>query len=191
MPEKKFDVESDDEDTGNAAGARPESDQLKKQNTLEEELIYDASDRGGFYHCIRVLWCGCFEPYAHITTKYVKENRWEGCTKKADSMAFENIRDVRRQQTCCCLMASFAPCCFCVEDMGDIVLYGSDASEKKKSDKPGVKVRGDEADEKWVLKRISHSFDTFEKITGHLQEIHADWRKLGRNLGRKIAQVKQ
>ena len=85
---------------------------------------------------------------------------------------------------------SFAPCCFCVEDMGDIVLYGSDASEKKK-DKPGNATdRYDLEDEKWVLKRISHSFDTFEKITGHLQEIHADWRKLGRNLGRKIAQVK-
>ena len=87
-------------------------------------------------------------------------------------------------------MCSFAPCCCCIEDMGDIVLYGSDASEKKKSDKPGVQLRTDLEQEKWVLKRISNSFDTFEKITGHLQDLHADWRKLGRNLGRKIAQVK-
>lgn len=186
MPIKANPVE--DEEPG---GPGP-SEQLRKQNTLEEELIYDASERGGLYHCVRVLWCGCFEPYAHITTKYVKENRWEGCTKKADSMAFENIRDVRRQQTCCCLIASFAPCCFCIEDMGDIVLYGSDASEKKKTGgkHENATERRDLDDEKWVLKRISNSFDTFEKITGHLQEIHADWRKLGRNLGRKIAQVK-
>ena len=67
-------------------------------------------------------------------------------------------------------------------------MYGSDASEKKK--KPGVQLKTNPEDEKWVLKRISHSFDTFEKITGHLQELHADWRKLGRNLGRKIGQVK-
>jgi len=189
MPEKKFDAE--DENAGDHETT--ESSRINRANTLEDELIYDSSQRGSCYHCIRVLWCGCCEPNAHITTKYVKENRWEGCTKKADSMAFENIRDVRRQQNCCCLIASFLPCCFCIEDMGDLVLYGSDASEKKKNDSPGQQLQADRLgleDEKWVLKRISNSFDTFEKITGHLQELHAGWRKLGRNLGRKIAQVK-
>ena len=74
--------------------------------------------------------------------------------------------------------------------MGDLVLYGSDASEKQKERKTGAHVAGDIVEEKWVLKRISNSFEVFEKITGHLQDIHADWRKVGRNLGRKIQQVK-
>eukprot|EP00483_Globobulimina_turgida_P001888 UN01890 len=197
MPEKKFNVGGDDPDDVEVVPGHEKG----KSNTIrdrmvtrEEELIYDASTRGSCYHCIRVLWCGCWEPYAHITTKYVKEDRWEGCSKKSDSMAFENIQDVRRQQTCCCLMASFAPCCCCINDMGDIVLYGSDASEKHKhevSTRDVGKTAQEIADEeKWVLKRVSDSFNTFEKITGHLQEIHADWRKLGRNLQRKIHQVK-
>lgn len=86
---------------------------------------------------------------------------------------------------------SFAPCCPCINDMGDIVLFGSDASETKKNKKPGVQLATDPQEEKWVLKRISNSFETFEKITGHLQDIHQDWRKVGRNLGRKIQQVRQ
>jgi len=193
MPEKEFDtgVGSDEEDA--AKGHQKTKSLRDRSATRPEELIYDASERGGCYHCIRLLWCGCLEPYAHITTKYVKEDRWESCKKKTDSMAFENIKDVRRQQTCCCLIASFAPCCPCINDMGDIVLFGSDASESNKArdSKKGKQVAADlVAEEKWVLKRISNSFETFERITGHLQELHADWRKIGRNLGRKIQQVK-
>eukprot|EP00484_Ammonia_sp_Unknown_P022610 CAMPEP_0197025438 /NCGR_PEP_ID=MMETSP1384-20130603/5779_1 /TAXON_ID=29189 /ORGANISM="Ammonia sp." /LENGTH=187 /DNA_ID=CAMNT_0042453967 /DNA_START=116 /DNA_END=679 /DNA_ORIENTATION=- len=187
MPEKKFDI--GDEPEQEAQHHEKTMSIRERAVTKEEELIYDASSRGGCYHCIRVLWCGCFEPYAHITTRYVKETRWEGCSKKTDSMAFENIKDVQRQQTCCCLMASFAPCCCCVNDMGDIVLFGSDASEQSKSEKKGVHVTSADS-EKWVLKRVSDSFETFERITGHLQELHADWRKVGRNLGRKVQQIK-
>mmetsp|Transcript_13324 Transcript_13324/g.11913 ORF Transcript_13324/g.11913 Transcript_13324/m.11913 type:complete len:192 (-) Transcript_13324:136-711(-) len=191
MPEKKFDVGDEPEEEQQAHAHQKTQSIRDRSATQPEELIYDAAERGGCYHCIRVLWCGCFEPYAHITTKYVKEQRWESCKKKTDSMAFENIKDVRRQQTCCCLMASFAPCCPCINDMGDLVLFGSDASEKKKDRTKGVQVAADYSDEKWVLKRISNSFETFERITGHLQDIHQDWRKVGRNLGRKIQQVKQ
>ena len=56
------------------------------------------------------------------------------------------------------ILYSFAPCCPCINDMGDIVLFGSDASEKKKDRKTGVKVASDPQEEKWVLKRISNSF---------------------------------
>ena len=215
MPEKEFDTGVSADENEEAAQGHQKTKSLRDRSaTKPEELIYDASERGGCYHCIRILWCGCLEPYAHVTTKYVKEDRWESCKKKTDSMAFENIKDVRRQQTCCCLIAryiiyislwlqyayshminiySFAPCCPCINDMGDIVLFGSDASESNKSrnSKKGAKVQEDYgAEEKWVLKRISNSFETFERITGHLQELHADWRKIGRNLGRKIQQVK-
>eukprot|EP01084_Bolivina_argentea_P305117 527094_1 len=195
MPEKKFEVQPEDEPA--QAGHQSQNSNIRdRMVTRDEELIYDAASRGSCYHCIRVLWCGCTEPYAHITTKYVKEDRWEGCSKKSDSMAFENIQDVRRQQTCCCLMASFAPCCPCIHDMGDIVLYGSDASEKHKTSMKdvGAKTQQEKAappPAEWVLRRVSDSFNTFEKVTGHLQEIHADWRKLGRNLGRKIHQVRE
>ena len=106
MPEKKFDIGDEPEEQQTHHHQKTQSIRDRSQ-TLPEELIYDASERGGCYHCIRVLWCGCMEPFAHITTKYVKEQRWEGCKKKTDSMAFENIKDVRRQQTCCCLMARY------------------------------------------------------------------------------------
>ena len=96
MPEKEDPLQGDVRGRGS------------KQGMLDEEVIYDASERGNCYNCVRILWCGCFEPYAHITTKYAKEDRWEGCKKIADSMAFENIKDVRRQQTCCCLMARYS-----------------------------------------------------------------------------------
>eukprot|EP01083_Nonionella_stella_P012012 34089_1 len=197
MPQKKNPLDAEEEEQEDAppqSGKQTRENIRKKNATRQEELIYDASERGGCYHCIRVLWCGCFEPYAHITTKYVKEDRWEGCAKKSDSMAFENILDVQRQQTCCCLMASFMPCCCCIEDMGDIILFGSDASEQKKSKKDVEPTFNPSAvdplyPDKWVLKRVSNSFETFEKITGHLQDIHAGWRMVGRNLGRKIHQV--
>eukprot|EP01083_Nonionella_stella_P059680 156162_1 len=176
----------------------------QKYMTLENNLLYDASSRGAWYHCFRILWCGCFEPYAHITSKYVKEDRWEGCAKRTDTMAWENIYDVQRQQSFCCIIASYAPCCCCIHDMGDIVLFGSDASTKHKSsllqagraEFEPVRHVSDEfgrlevdGGERWILKRISHSFETFEKITAHLQEIHEEWRAIGRNLQRKIGQV--
>ena len=110
MPEKKFDLDNDTDQP--KAGHQHTQSLRDKSATLPEELIYDAGKRGKLYHCIRVLWCGCCEPYAHITTKYVKETRWESCTKKVDSMAFENIKDVRREQTCCCLMARYLFICF-------------------------------------------------------------------------------
>ena len=64
--------------------------------------------------------------------------------------------------------------------MADIVLYGTDASEKQQ--------HGEEQN-KMVLERVAHSFRVFETLTAHLQRTHKLWRKQGRVYKRKVEQV--
>mmetsp|Transcript_50533 Transcript_50533/g.61969 ORF Transcript_50533/g.61969 Transcript_50533/m.61969 type:complete len:191 (+) Transcript_50533:31-603(+) len=190
MPELASNPEGTNSGTNDANNDKPKHGVTNSQHirdkikNLPEENIYEANERGDCYNCIRLIWCGCCEPYATITTKMVLEERWENCHRISDSMAFENIMDVRREQTCCCLITSYLPCCPCIIDMGNIVIYGDDDSVKVDTNDKTNKGK------RWVLRRINHSFRVFEDITGHLQELHADWRKLGRRIGRKIQQVK-
>ena len=73
------------------------------------------------------------------------------------------------------------PCCCCVDDMANIVLFGTDASEKQQY--------GDEK-QKMILERVAHSFRVFETLTAHLQRTHKLWRKQGRVYKRKVEQVR-
>jgi len=66
-------------------------------------------------------------------------------------MAFENVDDIRRRQTCC--YATIGCCFHCFEDMGDIHLLGGDESSKGG----------------WVLKRIHKSKQIFNKLTRIIQ----------------------
>ena len=145
----------------------------------DNDIIYTAKNRGECYKCFRLLWCGCCEPFATITTSLIREERWENCHRITDSMAFENVYDIRREQTCIWIILNNLPCCPCIDDIGTIVIYGKDES-----------VTADGKGDEWKLRRISQSFDVFEDITGHLQMLHADWRKIGRKIGRKINQIK-
>ena len=73
--------------------------------------------------------------------------------KVTDSMAYENVDDVQRQQGCCLCMLSCAPCCPCFKDMADVVLMGHDDSHK----------------DGWRLKRLHKSTDVFNKLTRIVQ----------------------
>ena len=149
----------------------------------DEELIYTSSEKGSCYmNCLRWLWCGCCEPFQRITTEYVEDTGWKGCQQYTESIAFENIMDIRREQTICCMCFSLAPCCCCINDFADIVLYGNDASmmeSKRKDEKHG----------KIILGNVANSFRVYETITAHLQRRHKLWRKQGRIYKRKIELV--
>jgi len=166
--------------------AKPPSNQpqnmRQRMETTNDDIIYDSSSRGCAYKFLRLLWCGCFEPYHHITAQYVETDYWKGCEQVTDTMAFENIFDVRREQSCCCVIANFLPCFYCcLDDIGDIVIYGTDESDRLAS--------GENSRQNKLI-HVSQSFDTFEKITAHLQEIHQGWRKAGRKIGRNLEQIK-
>jgi len=143
-------------------------------DTADGDLIYDSSERGGFYNCIRVLWCACCEPYHKITTKYARVHRWDGCAQITDSIAMEAISDVAREQTlCCCLCSCCCKCC--ISDFGDIILYGNDES-----------IAGGNL----LLKNVANSDQVMTRVTKHLQEIHKGFRQNGKNLGQKLNQIK-
>ena len=156
---------------------------LEKQTTIggsTEQVLYTSAERGAAYNCLRMLWCGCCEPYHVITTMYAKEDKWEGCGTRTDSMAMDNISDVRRVQTCCFACLGCFPCCkCCFPDIGDIILYGTDESQQAKH-----------AAASWRLKHVANSKSVHTKITKHLQQLHETWRKQGRNLGQKLQEVK-
>ncbi|ETO06850.1 hypothetical protein RFI_30541 [Reticulomyxa filosa] len=141
----------------------------------DEKVVYTSAERGGAYNCLRTLWCGCCEPYHVITNKWVKEDYWKGCSTYTDSMSMESISDVKRLQSCWCVLGSCC-CSCCVFDMADIVVYGSDASTKSKNG--------------WRLKNVANSERVTDDLTKILQAINADFRQKGRNLGKKLQEVK-
>ena len=148
--------------------------QKQEYDTADGELIYDSSERGSCYKCIRILWCACCEPFHRVTTKYVRVHRWEGCNQITDSMAMEAVSDVSRNQSCCCCLASCC-CRCCIHDFGDIILYGADAT-----------VNNGELE----LVNVAHSGQVMTTMTAHLQELHKDFRKNGKALGQKLNQIK-
>eukprot|EP01084_Bolivina_argentea_P030998 57407_1 len=126
-----------------------EIDQFK-----DARVLYNSLHRGACYHAFAWMWCGCFEPKYKITASYAIGEEWEGCCLRVtDSMAYENVDDVQRQQGCCWCMLSFFPCCPCFKDMGDVVLLGHDDSHK----------------DGWRLKRIHGSTEVFNKLTRIVQ----------------------
>lgn len=139
----------------------------------DDVILYESDERGCFYNCIRVLWCNCCEDSHKITEKYVRIHRWEGCTTVTDSMAMEAISDVSRTQSCGCFCSSCI-CGCCIYDMGDLKLYGKDETSAH-----GLK-----------LKNVANSKATANKITKHLQHIHADFRQNAKNFGTKLQQQK-
>eukprot|EP00483_Globobulimina_turgida_P004893 UN04902 len=148
--------------------------QKMEYDTGDGELIYESAERGSFYNCIRCLWCACCEPHHKITTKYVKVHKWEGCSQITDSMAMEAINDISRQQSCCCCMASCC-CGCCINDFADIELYGHDKTVEN---------------DILLLENVAHSDQVMITITRHLQEIHKDFRKNGKLLGKELNKIK-
>mmetsp|Transcript_59861 Transcript_59861/g.95166 ORF Transcript_59861/g.95166 Transcript_59861/m.95166 type:complete len:153 (-) Transcript_59861:300-758(-) len=147
--------------------------QRQEFDTADGELIYESAERGGFYNCIRCLWCACTEPHHKITTKYVRVHRWDGCSQITDSMSMEAISDIAREQSCYCCCASCC-CGCCIKDFADIILYGNDESTH---------------DGKLVLINVAHSDQVMTTITRHLQETHKDFRK-NKNMAQKFNEIK-
>merc|ERR1712228_129734 len=148
--------------------------QKQEWDTADGELIYESAERGSFYNCIRILWCACCEPYHKITTKYARIHRWDGCSQLTDSMAMEAVSDVQKEQSCCCCMASCL-CGCCINDFGDIILFGADESVTDGS------IR---------LKNVANSEEVMTTMTKHLQQLHKSFRQHGKNLGAKIEEIK-
>eukprot|EP01083_Nonionella_stella_P053766 142103_1 len=120
----------------------------------DKRIIYNSLHRGACYHAFAWMWCGCFEPKYKITASYAIGEEWEGCCLRVtDSMAYENVDDVQRQQGCCWCMLSYSPCCPCFTDMADIVLLGGDDSHQGG----------------WRLKRIHRSKTVFDTLTRIVQ----------------------
>ena len=78
-----------------------------------------------------------------------------------DSMAYENVDDVQRQQGCCWCLLSASPCCPCFTDMADIVLLGGDQSHAGG----------------WRLKRIHRSKTVFDTLTRIVQATNKSSKK--------------
>lgn len=143
-------VGSDDPENSNVDDEEEEEEDPFK----DKRIIYNSLNRGACYHAFAWMWCGCFEPKYKITMSYAIGEEWEGCCLRiTDSMAYENVDDVQRQQGCCWCMLSASPCCPCFKDMADIVLLGRDESHAGG----------------WRLKRIHGSKKVFDSLTRIVQ----------------------
>lgn len=128
----------------------------------DERIIYNSINRGACYHAFAWMWCGCFEPKYKITASYAIGEEWEGmCLRNTDSMAYESVDDVQRQQGCCWCVLSNSPCCPCFKDMADIILLGGDESHS----------------EGWRLKRIHGSTKVFDTLTRIVQATNKSSKK--------------
>mmetsp|Transcript_52245 Transcript_52245/g.46924 ORF Transcript_52245/g.46924 Transcript_52245/m.46924 type:complete len:208 (+) Transcript_52245:112-735(+) len=131
-----------------------EDDEEPQDKFKDNRIIYNSLHRGACYHAFAWMWCGCFEPKYKITASYAIGEEWEGCCLRVtDSMAYENVDDVQRQQGCCWCIMSTCPCCPCFTDMADIVLLGGDESHSGG----------------WRLKRIHRSKTVFDTLTRIVQ----------------------
>jgi len=131
-----------------------DDDDEERDPFKDTRIIYNSLHRGALYHAFAWMWCGCFEPKYKITASYAIGEEWEGCCLRiTDSMAYENVDDVQRQQGCCWCVLSASPCCPCFKDMADIVLLGGDESHAGG----------------WRLKRIHRSKEVFDTLTRIVQ----------------------
>ena len=138
-----------------------------------DRVIYTSDERGCCYNWLRILWCGCCEDSHKVTEKYVRINRWEGCSTVTDSMAMEAISDVTRTQSCCCFLSSCI-CGCCIHDFGNIKLYGGDETNRD-----GL-----------LLHNVAYSKQVSTKLTRHLQQIHETFRKTAK-FGNTIAKARE
>merc|ERR1712176_1444320 len=86
------------EETAAEAEEEEEDEDLRFK---DDRVIYNSLNRGACYHAFAWLWCGCYEPKYKITARYAIGEEWDGCLRIIDSMAYENVDDVQRQQGCC------------------------------------------------------------------------------------------
>jgi len=141
--------------------------------TSQDNVIYDSNEIvPQSFWMWSVLWCGCCDPSYYITDATVQVNVCSGCGRTVDSMLFDNIWDVRRDKNCCC---SCWNCCPCLDDVGDILLYGQDGVEKGIND-----------DGAYRLKRIFRSKEVFDELAELVQTKHAGFRLNQRNVGKGV-----
>jgi len=144
------------------SGTQPTAQDIQPADRFKDtHILYNSLQRGPCYYSFAWLWCGCFEPKYKITSTYVIGEEWHACVRVTDSMAFENVDDVRRYQNCCLCMVSCCPCCPCFKDMADIILMGSDDSNPNG----------------WRLKRLHNSTQIFDKVTRIIQDNQKNAKK--------------
>jgi hypothetical protein len=155
---------------------QPSEEEMKRKRQeeidnkfLDKRVLYNSINRGACYHAFSWLWCGCFEPKYKITQTYAIGEEWYWnctwtgcCTRLTDSMAYENVDDVQRQQSCLFCLLSCCPCCPCFDDMADVILLGQDESHSGGG---------------WRLKRLHNSTEVFNKLTKIIQDTHKDIAK--------------
>jgi len=119
---------------------------------LKTKTIYDSMHhRTSSWYALSWMYCGCCEPTYLITDHVIKGFVWEGCYLVSDVMAWEQVTDISRHQTCCYACLS---CCGCAKDMATITLTADDDSH------PGG----------WQLVRIKNSLEVYKKMNRILTE---------------------
>merc|ERR1719204_2908870 len=138
--------------------------------------MYDTDrDVSNLYRSCSWLWCMCLDPKYTVTESFVQTTEYGLCGSRMNSMAMENINDVRRKQCCCWVLWSCCPCTPCCDDVASIIIYGKDDSTD-----------GNE----WELVRVHNSMRVFNMLTTKISETHKEWRLKARNMARKANQIK-
>jgi len=154
---------------------RNTSDSVFSEND-SDNVIYDTGKEvPSSFWWWSVCWCGCCDPTYYITDASVQASVCSGCGRTVDTLLFDNIWDVRRNKSCCC--SCWGCCCPCLDDVGDILLFGQDGLQ---STEGGA----------YVLKRVFRSKEIFDTLAELIQEKHAGFRLNQRNVGKGVQSQK-
>jgi len=155
-----------------------EEEMIRRLETHTGEVIYDsATAKSDCYYQTTWLWCACCEPRHSVTTNFVKSKRWSGCGKTVDTMAIDVVFDAGLEQDLCQHCCNYCGWCgMCCEDVGTVVLYGSDKTHNE-----GV----------WRLERIHGATQVHEDLTLWLQYYHKDFRHQIKNRIEQVGEIKR
>jgi len=141
-----------------------------KNMVTEYEHVHYASDKAvpRSFWCWSVLWCGCCAPTYIITDSTKEITECTFCGKETEGLLFDNISEVRLEKSCWCACWG---CCPFLDDVGDILVYGSDTRCREKGTS---------------FQRLKHIFESrklYDTLTVVIQDKHKDFRLQERNLG--------
>jgi len=117
-----------------------------ENKNIKSKVIYDSLKfRSTCWYAYSWLCCGCFQPTYLITDQIIKGHDWQGCYLVSDVMAWEQVTDIFRNQSCYQACKS----CFSIaNDVANIALIGDD----------------DTHPDGWELRNIESSVEVYRKM---------------------------
>jgi len=139
-----------------------------ENKNIKSKVIYNSLHfRSSYWYAVSWMYCGCCEPTYLITDQVIKGYVWQGCYLVSDVMAWEQVTNISRNQSCydACMHACMPCCC---NDKATITVIGDD----------------DTHPDGWELPKIKNSLEVYREMNriltdhgGKVQKKKSDKKK--------------